>query len=65
LIVDATERRFQVELDGKPLKVLAIKSLAGEVLLFDDYVELIRQEARSEWQRWQGAARRLVPRASS
>lgn len=65
LFVEAAERQFHVELDGQRLKALHIKGVVGEVLPFDTYVELIRQEARSEWRRWLFTARRLAPLARS
>jgi transposase InsO family protein len=50
LRVDAHNQCFQVELDNQTIKTIAIKSLYDQELDFADYVELIREEAISEWQ---------------
>ncbi len=48
LVVDATEHVFEVWHAGRPLKQLPLKGLYGQILSFEEYVKLMRQEARSE-----------------
>jgi hypothetical protein len=52
LRVDATARQFQVLLDGKAIKRIDIKGLYDGVVAFEPYLDLIRREAESEWQRY-------------
>ncbi len=48
LFVNAQSRAFDVWLNDKPIKQIPIKGLRGEILPFERYVELLREEARSE-----------------
>jgi len=48
LRVDAHHQHFTVELGHQPVKTMPIKSLYDQELNFNDYVELIREEAISE-----------------
>ena len=52
LRVDATARQFKVLLDGKPIKRVDIKGLYNGVMDLEPYLDLIRQEAESEWQQY-------------
>lgn len=52
LQIDATVQQFQVLLDGKPIKRVDIKGLYHGLTDLESYVELIRQEAESEWQQY-------------
>jgi len=51
LLVNAPEKRFDVYQDTTLVRHVPIKGLHGEVLPFDRYVTLIKQEARSEQRR--------------
>ncbi len=57
LLVNAHEKLFEVWHGGALIKQLPIKGLHGEVLPFDRYVTLIKQEARSEQRRRQMTGR--------
>jgi hypothetical protein len=48
LLVNAPEKRFEVSHQDTLIKQVPIKGLHGQVLPFDRYVTLIKQEARSE-----------------
>ena len=41
-------RAFDVYLGSQPIKQVPIKGLRGEILPFERYVDLMREEARSE-----------------
>jgi hypothetical protein len=49
LRVRASEQQFQVEWKDHPFKVLPIKGLQHQLMSFEDYLALIRQQAVSEW----------------
>jgi hypothetical protein len=51
LFVDATEHVFEVWHAGRPLKQLPLKGLYGQILSFEAYVRLMRQEAHSQGHR--------------
>jgi transposase InsO family protein len=51
LLVNASEKLFEVYLDTTLIKHVPIKGLHGEVLPFDRYVRLVKQDARSEQRR--------------
>ncbi len=53
LRVDAVEKQLYVELDGKEIKHMPIKCLLGGEMPFDEYFDLICQQARSEDRRLQ------------
>ena len=57
LRVDALEQQFHVLLNNQLIKKLDIKGLHGEMMTFDRFVEVMRQEAQSEWQRYQQRVR--------
>jgi hypothetical protein len=48
LIVDAPDKVFDLFHGANRLKQLPIKGLSGNVLPFEQYVTLMRQEARSD-----------------
>lgn len=52
LVVNASERRFEVLRGRKVVKVLPIKGLVGQSLPFEEYVARMHEEARSEYRRW-------------
>lgn len=57
LKLDAHQKQFVIEVDGKAVKSIPIKGLYHNPMLFDDYMEQIRKDARSEWRRWQQTIR--------
>jgi hypothetical protein len=57
LLVNAPDSRFEVYHQETLIKQVPIKGLHGEVLPFDRYVTLIKQEARWEQRRLQMSAR--------
>ncbi len=57
LLVNAPEKRFEVYYQDTLIKQMPIKGLYGEVLPFDRYVTLIKQEARSQQRRLQMSGR--------
>lgn len=48
LFVNAQSRTFDVYLGSQQIKQVLIKGLQGEIMLFDRYVDLMREQARSE-----------------
>ena len=50
--VNAAEKHFEIWLSGKLIKSLPIKGLYGKMLPFGEYVERMKQEARSEYQQY-------------
>lgn len=60
LRVDAAQQRFDVLLDGKVVKHVPIKGLYNEILPFELYLDLICQEAISDWRRWKYGTKRRV-----
>ncbi len=48
LFVNAQSRAFDVYLGSQQMKQVPIKGLRGESMPFERYVDLIREEARSE-----------------
>ena len=48
LVVNAQSRTFDVSLGSRQIKQVLIKGLQGEIMPFDRYVDLMREEARSE-----------------
>jgi hypothetical protein len=48
LVVDATERVFDLWHAGRQGKQLPLKGLSGKILSFEEYVKLMRQEAHAE-----------------
>jgi hypothetical protein len=51
LVVDATERVFDLWHAGCQMKQLPLKGLYGQILSCEEYVKLMRQEAHSEGHR--------------
>ena len=50
--VNAAEKRFEIWQPGRLKKSLPIKGLPGKRMPFEDYVELMKREARSEYQQY-------------
>ena len=48
LFVNAHSRAFDVSVGSQQIKQVMIKGLQGEIMPFDRYVDLMREEARSE-----------------
>jgi hypothetical protein len=48
LFVNAHSRTFEVYLSSQQIKQVLIKGLQGETMLFESYVDLMREQARSE-----------------
>jgi len=48
LFVKAQSRAFDVSLGSRQIKQVLIKGLQGEIMSIDRYVDLMREEARSE-----------------
>ena len=63
LEVDATTRELVVWHRQAVVKRLAIKGLGQLVVAFDDFVDQLRLEARSDWRRTQAALRARQRRA--
>ncbi len=51
LFVDAPEKGFGVWLNGRMIKSVPIKGLAGREMRWEDYITFIKQQARSEERR--------------
>lgn len=58
--VNAPEKCFDIWQAGGPLKQVAIRGLQGATLPFDEYVERMKQEARSEYRRYLQTHLRVV-----
>ena len=52
LQMDATVRQFKVLLDGQDIKRVDVKGLYNGVMDLDAYLDLIRRQAKSEWQQY-------------
>ena len=50
--VNAPEKGFDIWRASEPIKQVAIKGLYGKLLSFEEYVTLMKQEARSEYRRY-------------
>ncbi|MFZ6030624.1 MAG: hypothetical protein ACOYYS_23200 [Chloroflexota bacterium] len=46
------ERLFVVECNRRAIKQLPIKGLCNQKMLFQDYLDMMRKEALSEWRNW-------------
>ncbi len=57
LRLDAHQRQFDVDVDGEVIKTIRLKCLLDEEMLFEDYVTLMGQQARSEVKRLKQVAR--------
>lgn len=50
--VNAAEKHFEIWQPGKLIKSIPIKGLYGKTMPFGEYVELMKREARSEYQQY-------------
>ena len=50
--INAAEKHFEIWLPGRLIKSLPIKGLYGKTMPFGEYVELMKQEARSDYQHY-------------
>jgi len=50
--VNAAEKHFEIWQPGGLIKSVPIKGLHGQTMPFQDYVVLMKQEARSEYRRY-------------
>jgi transposase InsO family protein len=50
--INGQERFFVVERNRQAIKQLPIKGLCNQKMLFQDYLEMMCQEALSEWRNW-------------
>ena len=50
--INAPEKQFEIWQAGLHVKSVPIKGLFGKTMPFDEYVELMKQEARSEYRRY-------------
>jgi hypothetical protein len=50
--IKAPEKQFDIWQAGLRIKSVPIKGLSGRTMPFDEYVELMKQEARSEYRRY-------------
>ena len=50
--INAPEKQFDIWQAGSRIKSLPIKGLSGRAVPFDEYVELMKQEARSEYRQY-------------
>jgi transposase InsO family protein len=48
--VNAANKRFDIWQPGRLIKSISIKGLHGQIMPFEDYVALMKREARSEYQ---------------
>ncbi len=60
LQLDAAEKQVHVWQHGQRLKSIPLKGLYHGPLSFDKYLELIKAEAYSDWQRYKRQAKRYV-----
>jgi hypothetical protein len=61
LFVNAPEKVFGVWLEGRVIKSVPIKGLAGREMGWEDYVAFIKKQARSEERRLRGFAAQEAP----
>jgi hypothetical protein len=50
--INAAEKQFEIWQAGSHVKSLPIKGLSGKILPFEEYVLLMKEEARSEYRRY-------------
>jgi len=50
--VNAAEKQFDIWQPGGHIKSIPIKGLHGQTMPFEEYVALMKQEARSEYQQY-------------
>jgi hypothetical protein len=50
--LEAENKSLHVELTGKVVKTLPLKGLYGRSMAFDDFLDLMVDEARSEWKEY-------------
>jgi hypothetical protein len=58
--INAPAKQFEIGLAGSHVKSVPIKGLCGRLMPFEEYVLLMKQEARSEYQRYLQTHSRLV-----
>jgi hypothetical protein len=58
--INAPEKQFEIWQAGSHVKSVPIKGLSGKTLPFEEYVALMKQEARSEYRRYLQTHSRLV-----
>jgi hypothetical protein len=58
--VNAAEKHFEIWQPGKLIKSIPIKGLYGQVMPFEEYVALMRREARSEYRHYLHTRPRLA-----
>jgi hypothetical protein len=57
--VNAAARQFDIWQPGGLIKSIPIKGLYGQIMPFEEYVDLMKREARSEYQQYLRAHPRL------
>jgi hypothetical protein len=50
--VNATEKHFEIWQSGRLIKSIPIKGLSGQTMPFEEYVALMKREARSEYRQY-------------
>ncbi len=50
--MNAAAKQFDIWQPGRLIKSVPIKGLHGQIMPFEDYVALMKQEARSEYQQY-------------
>jgi len=58
--INAPEKQFDIWQAGAHVKSVPIKGLCGKILPFEEYVSLMKEEARSEYRRYLQTHSRLV-----
>jgi hypothetical protein len=58
--VNAAEKRFDIWQPSGQIKSVPIKGLHGKIMPFQEYVTLMKQEARSEYRRYLSTHPRLT-----
>ncbi len=58
--VNAAARQFDIWQPGRLIKSIPIKGLYGQIMPFEDYVTLMKREARSEYQQYLRTHKRLT-----
>ena len=50
--INAPEKQFDIWQAGSRIKSVPIKGLSGSIVPFEEYIELMKQEARSEYRQY-------------
>ena len=58
--MNAAEKRFEIWQPGGLIKTVPIKGLHGQILPFQEYVALMKGEARSEYRQYLRTHKRLT-----